>query len=74
MRSSFQNSLLQEETRYKDDVYRALDAMLQEAQESVALKSDEVQRGAYEAQDSFIPNRELGGKSTRCGEFGAKYL
>ena len=61
MRSSFQNSLLQEETRYKDDVYRALDAMLQEAQESVALKSDEVQRGAYEAQDSFIPNRELGG-------------
>ena len=60
MRSSFQNSLLQEETRYKDDVYRALDAMLQEAQESVALKSDEVQRGAYEAQDSFIPNRELG--------------
>lgn len=61
MRSSFQNSLLLEETRYKDDVYRALDAMLQEAQESVALKSDEVQRGAYEAQDSFVPYRERGG-------------
>lgn len=61
MRSSFHNALLQEETRYKDDVYRALDAMLQEAQESVALKSDEVQRGAYEAQDSFVPHRERGG-------------
>lgn len=61
MRSSFQNFLLLEETRYKDDVYRALDAMLQEAQESVALKSDEVQRGAYEAQDSFVPYRERGG-------------
>lgn len=61
MRSGFQNSLLLEETRYKDDVYRALDAMLQEAQESAALKSDEVQRGAYEAQDSFVPYRERGG-------------
>lgn len=61
MHSSFYNSLFKEENRYKDDVYRALDAMVQEAQEIVAIKSDEVRRGAYEAQDSFVPNRELGG-------------
>lgn len=39
MHSSFHKSLLQEETRYKDDVYRYLDEEIQEAKENVAEKS-----------------------------------
>ena len=38
MHSSFHKSLLQEETRYKDDVYRYLDEEIQEAKENVAEK------------------------------------
>lgn len=61
MHSSFHKSLLQEETRYKDDVYRYLDEEIQEAKENVAEKSAAVHRGAFEAQDAFVPHRELGG-------------
>ena len=46
MHSSFHKSLLQEETRYKDDVYRYLDEEIQEAKENVAEKSAAVHRGA----------------------------
>lgn len=61
MRSSFHNALLQEETRYKDAVYHALDEEIQAAKENVSDKCAEVRRGAYEAQDSFVPYRERGG-------------
>lgn len=61
MRSNFHNSIYQEENRYKDDIYRYLDKGIQEAKENVEEKSAAVDRGAYEAQDSFVPHRELGG-------------
>lgn len=61
MRSSFHSVLLQEETRYKDAVYHALDEEIQAAKENVYDKCAEVRRGAYEAQDSFVPYRERGG-------------
>ena len=61
MRSSLHNALLQEETRYKDAVYHALDEEIQAAKENVSDKCAEVRRGAYEAQDSFVPYRERGG-------------
>ena len=61
MRSSFHNALLQAETRYKDAVYHALDEEIQAAKENVSDKCAEVRRGAYEAQDSFVPYRERGG-------------
>lgn len=61
MRSSFHNALLQEETRYKDAVYHALDEEIQAAKENVSDKCAEVRRGAYEAQDLFVPYRERGG-------------
>ena len=61
MRSSFHSALLQEETRYKDAVYHALDEEIQAARENVSDKCAEVRRGAYEAQDSFVPYRERGG-------------
>ena len=46
MRSSFHNALLQEETRYKDAVYHALDEEIQAAKENVSDKCAEVRRGA----------------------------
>lgn len=61
MRSSFHNALLQAETRYKDAVYHALDEEIQAAKDNVSDKCAEVRRGAYEAQDSFVPYRERGG-------------
>lgn len=61
MRSNFYNSLFKEENRYKDDVYRFLDNNVEMAKERVSEKCEEVCRGAYEAQDAFVPYRERGG-------------
>ena len=53
MHSSFHKSLLQEETRYKDDVYRYLDEEIQEAKENVAEKSAAVHRGRIRSSGCF---------------------
>ena len=69
MRSSFHNALLQEETRYKDAVYHALDEEIQAAKENVSDKCAEVRRGAYEAQDSQITNCSVTASGS-AGNFG----
>ena len=53
-------NFLQKEEKYKEDVYLYIEHSCQEAKENVADKDKEVDYGAYEEQDKFVPYRERG--------------